>query len=97
MENSKDIKSVIKLLNQIGYKIVEIEGCFYSFTKFEEANSNNWKHTLEGKDIDDVIMSFINYNQSDSAQRSIIVQKIDACPNVHKYFHKDFKYILHLS
>jgi hypothetical protein len=98
MENSKkDIQSVIAFLNKLNFRILEIEGSYYSISLFEEANQNNWKHTVEGKLIDDVITSFVNINKNDTSQEHIVITKIQECPVVHKYFHKDCKFIYHLK
>jgi len=95
MEKTKEVESAIKLLNKFGQRILEIEGSFYVVSSFEEAQSTNWKHTLRGKNVDDIITNFINLGQNDVSKSSIILQKITECPIVVKYFHKDCKFILH--
>jgi hypothetical protein len=95
METTKEVKSAIKFLNKLGQRILEIEGSFYVITTFEEAQATNWKHTLKGKNVDDIIANFINLGQNDVSQSAIIFQKITECQVVVKYFHKDCKFILH--
>jgi len=97
MENSKDINSIIKYLNKLGYKILQIEGNFYSISLFEEANQNNWKHTIEGKEINDLMETFVHLNVNDSSLKSVVINKIEECPIVHKNYHKDCKFIFHLK
>jgi hypothetical protein len=95
METTKEVKSAIKILNKLGNRILEIEGSFYVILSFEEAQSTNWKHSLKGKNVDDIITNFVNIGQNDTSQHTVIIQKITECPIVTKYFHPSYKFILH--
>lgn len=95
MEKTKEIKSAINTLNKLGFRILEIEGDFYVVMSWEEAQATNWKHVLKGKDVNDIIANFINFGQNDVSQGSIIIQKINECHIKTKYFHRDYKFILH--
>ena len=89
--------AVIKYLNKMGIPVLEINGRFYSVKMFDEANSNSWKHTLEGKDITALSQAFVHINELDQNQTQAVYQKLDASPDVKKFFHKDYKFILHLQ
>lgn len=89
--------AVIRYLNKMGVPVLEINGRFYSVKMFDEANQNSWKHTLEGKDITALTQSFVHINELDSNQVQAVYQKLDASSDVKKFFHKDYKFILHLQ
>lgn len=95
--NNQSSYAVVRFLNRMGYPIVEIQNRYYIVSLFEEASNNSWKHMLDGKDVTIVVNSFLHINELDESQRPAIIQKIESCPQVKKYFHKDIIFVLHLQ
>ena len=89
--------AVVRFLNRIGLPVCEIDGRFYTVKMFEEANQGSWKHSLEGKDISTLINSFVHINEMDDSQRPAVIQKLESCQEIKKFFHKDIKFVLHLQ
>ena len=97
MEANNAKYAVVRYLNKLGFVVLEIDNKFYQVKSFEEASAGSWKHSFEGKDIDDVVENFLHVNELDSSQRNAITQKLEGIQTSKKYFHKDYKFILHLS
>lgn len=89
--------AVVRYLNKMGIPVLEINGKFYSVKMFDEASNSSWKHTLEGKDITALTQSFVHINELDQNQTQAVYQKLEASNNIKKFFHKDYKFILHLE
>jgi len=96
MKNTKEVNYAINKLNDLQYKVLQIEGSFYAALHFNEAKDGDWKHDFKGRNIDDVIVSFIQINTNDIVQAQSLHQKIEALPVLNKWFHKDCKFIYHL-
>lgn len=96
-DNKKGAYNVVEILNLIGYIVVEIDNRFYTTKSFEEASNGSWKHSLEGKDVTNVIESYLHINPNDRNYNAEIIGKIDSLRDLKKFFHKDFKFILHLK
>jgi|GEM_PF-5282746 hypothetical protein len=93
--------AIIKFLNGLGYILLEVEEMgtprMYLVTVFNEASPNDWKHSLEGRDIDALFQHFIHTRDYDESKKPLIVQRLESCVRIKKFFHKDCKFILHLS
>lgn len=96
MTYNKGINSTIKLLNRFGYIVLEIDELFFTVKTFDEASNNSWKHSLNGRDITDIVMNYHSIHSLDDSKRIEITEKIEAIQNCNKFFHKDFKFILHM-
>ena len=93
------IKEFIKLLNQLGHTIVDINGEFYSSNEFEsqDPNSDVFEHTIYGRDVTTLIENSIdNLNVDEHRQREIqtLIAKEKEC---RRRFHKDITYVIYAA
>lgn len=98
-EQKYNLYEVIQTFNRNGFIILEIDNNFYSISHFDKAEIEMgiWRHSIKGQDITKLINDLINIGHITDQKMSDIKEKILSMRETTKYYHKDYKFILHFS
>jgi hypothetical protein len=83
------IYDLIKVLNDEGYSIIEIDEEYFSTTEFTPSDKNTPYHTVIGRHITKIILDHLNIGLSDNLG---VTQKIDILPERELKFSNHYKY-----
>lgn len=80
-----------KLVETLGYPILEIQDNVYIVSEFIPADNQTQKHLLKGKNITEIINNFAT---ASVFNKDVILAKQDSIPVLTKIFHKDILFTL---
>lgn len=85
------IYDLVKVFNDEGYPILEIEGEYFAISEFIPSDKNVPYHKVRGKHITKIIIDHLNIGV---ANRVGVIQKIDLLPERELNYSPLSKYIL---
>lgn len=94
--------NLIVALNQDGYNIIYIGGCFYAtvhegeFTPYLQEHQNTYSHNIEGRDITNIAVRYKGQQMVDTSMTAI-TQTIEKLPVVERRFSKETSWIEYLK